>query len=125
MFKMLLKAPTVLEGFFEAFLPEVGRFIDFQKVEFVDKEKHTFHAKKRTGDLLIKTRFQGRAACFLIHLEHQLVVRQLKRRVGRLTASQEGSIRKLGLSRIEALSEALLDFQSRADLSRWLRQNSK
>ncbi len=42
-----------------------------------------------------------------------------------MTASQEGSIRKLGLSRIEALSEALLDFHSPADLSRWLRQNSK
>ncbi len=57
--------------------------------------------------------------------EVDLVVRLLKRRVGKLTASQEGSIRKLGLSRIEALSEALLDFQSRADLSRWLRRNSK
>ncbi len=307
MFKMLLKAPTVLEGFFDAFLPEVGRFVDFRTIEFVDKERHTFHAKKRTGDLLIKTRFQGKSAGFLIHLEHQaqpetdlgrrmleyflldwrdfnlpvypiavlshrrpasgcklpvrvdfpnrqvlcfdfdvvdlasmnaetylklanpaalalssrmktdpsakvclardffvrltetpvpvkvkrlvagfyseyqplnseealqleenlskvmpdmarekvmqltnpfielgiqrgiqqgvqkgrkegevdVVLRQLKRRLGLLTASQEGSIRKLALSRIEALSEALLDFQSRADLSRWLRKNSK
>ncbi len=54
-----------------------------------------------------------------------LVVRLLKRRVGKLTASQEGSIRKLGLAHIEALSEALLDFQSRSDLSRWLCRNSK
>ncbi len=57
--------------------------------------------------------------------EVELVLRQLNRRLGPLAASQEGSIRKLGLSRIEALSEALLDFQSRADLSRWLRRNSK
>jgi hypothetical protein len=71
MFKMLLKAPTVLRGFFDAFLPEVARFIDFQAIEFVDKERHTFHARKRTGDLLIKTRFQGKATGFLIHLEHQ------------------------------------------------------
>jgi hypothetical protein len=28
-------------------------------------------AKKRTGDLLVKTRFRGEAAGFLIHLEHQ------------------------------------------------------
>ena len=52
MFKMLLKAPTVLRGFFDAFLPEVARFIDFQAIEFVDKERHTFHARRRTGDLL-------------------------------------------------------------------------
>jgi hypothetical protein len=71
MFKMLLKAPTVLHGFFHAFLPEVARFVDFQTIEFVDKERHTFHARKRTGDLLIKTRFQGKSTGFLIHLEHQ------------------------------------------------------
>jgi hypothetical protein len=41
MFKMLLKAPAVLQGFFHAFLPEVARFIDFQTIEFVDKERHT------------------------------------------------------------------------------------
>ncbi len=31
----------------------------------------TLEGKKRTGDLLVKTRFRGRMAGFLIHLEHQ------------------------------------------------------
>jgi hypothetical protein len=57
--------------------------------------------------------------------EIELVLRQLKRRVGVLTASQERAVRKLELPRIEAISEALLDFTSRADLTRWLRANSK
>jgi len=70
-FKMLLKAPAVLRGFFDAFLPEVARFIDFGVLEFVDKERHTIDGRKRTGDLLVKTRFRGEAARFLIHLEHQ------------------------------------------------------
>ena len=70
-FKMLLKIPTVLRGFFDAFLPHVAEFVDFQVLEFVDKERHTLGGRKRTGDLLIKTRFRGRAAGFLIHLEHQ------------------------------------------------------
>jgi predicted transposase/invertase (TIGR01784 family) len=71
LFKMLLKTPSVLQGFFRAFLPEVARFIDFEALEFVDKERVTIDGRKRTGDLLIKTRFQGEAAGFLIHLEHQ------------------------------------------------------
>jgi len=71
LFKMLLKAPTILRGFFEAFLPEVARFIDFGVLEFIDKERYTIDGRKRTGDLLVKTRFKGEAAGFLIHLEHQ------------------------------------------------------
>jgi hypothetical protein len=70
-FKMLLKTPTVLQGFFEAFLPEAAGFVDFAAVEFVDKEGVTLDGRKRTGDLLVKTRFRGEEAGFLIHLEHQ------------------------------------------------------
>jgi hypothetical protein len=68
---MLLKTPTILQGFFEAFLPEAAEFIDFGVLEFVDKELFTSGRKKRTGDLLVKTRFRGEGAGFLIHLEHQ------------------------------------------------------
>jgi len=31
MFKRLLMMPAVLRGFFDAFLPEAGRFIDFER----------------------------------------------------------------------------------------------
>jgi hypothetical protein len=71
LFKMLLKTPTVLQAFFEAFLPEAVMFVDFGALEFVDKELFTRDRKKRTGDLLVKTRFRGQRAGFLIHLEHQ------------------------------------------------------
>ena len=71
LFKMLLKRPAILKSFFEAFLPQVARFIDFTSLEFVDKERVTADGRKRTGDLLVKTRFRGRSAGFLIHLEHQ------------------------------------------------------
>lgn len=70
-FKTLLKSPAVLRGFFDGFLPEVSAFIDFTVLEFVDKERFTAGRKKRTGDLLVKTRLRGKAAGFLIHLEHQ------------------------------------------------------
>ena len=71
LFKMLLKRPAILKGFFEAFLPQVARFIDFTSLEFVDKERITAEGRKRTGDLLVKTRFRAKSAGFLIHLEHQ------------------------------------------------------
>jgi hypothetical protein len=71
LFKNLLRTPGVLESFFAAFLPEVAGFVDFSLLEFLDKERFTMDGKRREGDLLIKTRFKGEDAGFLIHLEHQ------------------------------------------------------
>jgi hypothetical protein len=51
----------------------------------------------------------------------ELVLRLLARRLGALSAAQQKSIRKLPLSKIEELGEALLDFTSRDDLARWFR----
>ena len=55
--------------------------------------------------------------------EVELVLRQLGRRLGTLSASQEKAIRKHPLTKIETLGEALLDFRSKTDLARWLRRN--
>jgi predicted transposase/invertase (TIGR01784 family) len=71
LFKMLLKRPAIFKGLFDAFLPKAGKFIDFHHLVFVDKERITIDGRKRTGDLLIKTRFREQPAGFLIHLEHQ------------------------------------------------------
>jgi len=49
-----------------------------------------------------------------------LVLRQLRRRIGRLTPAQEGQIHSLGNQDLEALAEALLDFSAAADLDLWL-----
>jgi hypothetical protein len=71
LFKMLLKRPAILKGFFEAFLPRAAQFVDFTHLQLVDKERITIDGGKRTGDLLIRTRFRDGPAAFLIHLEHQ------------------------------------------------------
>ncbi|MFO7641817.1 MAG: DUF4351 domain-containing protein [Candidatus Competibacteraceae bacterium] len=49
-----------------------------------------------------------------------LVLRLLQRRLGRLPASQTRRIQHLFLAAAEALAEALLDFQTPADLAAWL-----
>ncbi len=55
--------------------------------------------------------------------EALLVLKLLRRRLGVVSATQERAIRRLSLRKVEALGEALLQFDSRADLAAWLRQN--
>jgi predicted transposase YdaD len=52
--------------------------------------------------------------------ETSLVIRQLKRRLGEITANQESQIENLPLDVVESLAFALLDFQTSADLDNWL-----
>ena len=52
--------------------------------------------------------------------ELDLALRQLRRRCGDLTPEQVARVRALPLERLEALAEALLDFQGAADLDTWL-----
>ena len=56
--------------------------------------------------------------------EKALVLRQLRRRFGTLTPAQETRIQALSVTDLEALGEALLDFQTAVDLTAWLQQQS-
>jgi len=51
-----------------------------------------------------------------------MTLRQLQRRCGPLSTEQQLRIQALHLAALEALAEALLDFQGPADLSDWLAQ---
>ncbi len=53
-----------------------------------------------------------------------LVLRQLRRRLGPLPEARRRAIGKLSLPKIEALGEALLDFDSPEDLTRWMQKNA-
>ncbi len=53
-----------------------------------------------------------------------LVLRLLQRRLGPLPEARHRAIEKLSLRKIEALGEALLDFDSPDDLTRWLQKNA-
>ncbi len=56
--------------------------------------------------------------------EAKVTLRQLGRRCGPLSAEQESVIRCLPLELLEALAEALLDFEGMADLNAWLSANT-
>ncbi|MFN7247608.1 MAG: DUF4351 domain-containing protein [Microcystis sp.] len=52
----------------------------------------------------------------------KLVLRQLKRRFGELPPHITETIQKLSVEKLEDLGEALLDFETQADLINWLNQ---
>jgi len=52
--------------------------------------------------------------------EVRLLIRQLSRRFGKLTDRHETQIANLAIAQLEKLGDALLDFESIADLDRWL-----
>ena len=52
--------------------------------------------------------------------EFKLIFRQLNRRVGELSPEVREQVEKLPLEQLENLGEALLDFNSMADLQAWL-----
>jgi predicted transposase/invertase (TIGR01784 family) len=55
----------------------------------------------------------------------EMSLRLLRRRLGRLDAETQQRILTLSLRQLRALSEALLDFQTREDLARWLNRRRK
>ena len=57
--------------------------------------------------------------------EAALVLRQLQRRLGALAADLETQIRTLPVADLEALGEALLDWQTPAELLAWLQRHSE
>lgn len=49
-----------------------------------------------------------------------MILRQLNRRIGSISPNLEQQVRSLSLNTLEDLGEALLDFNSEADLLTWL-----
>jgi hypothetical protein len=54
----------------------------------------------------------------------ELVLRQLRKKIGGLSVELEVQVRSLSLVQAEALGEALLDFQQINDLFQWLNDNN-
>ncbi|MFQ3613863.1 MAG: DUF4351 domain-containing protein [Cyanobacteriota bacterium] len=52
--------------------------------------------------------------------EAELTLRLLRRKLGSLPEELESQIRSLPVERLEELSEALLEFETLADLTTWL-----
>ncbi len=71
LFKELLT--TFFVEFLDLFFPEVLRYLDTSKLEFLDKELFTDVTSGDTyeADIVVKAAFRERPAFFIIHVEHQ------------------------------------------------------
>lgn len=71
LFKELLSA--FFAEFVALFLPDVAAYLEPGNVEFLDKEVFTdvTSGEKHEADLVVKARFRGQAAFFLLHVEAQ------------------------------------------------------
>jgi predicted transposase YdaD len=70
------------------------------------------------GDM--KGRIRG-----MIEEGQTLILRQLNRRFGSISPELQSQVQELSLELLEELSEDLLDFETGADLGRWLRSRPK
>ena len=78
----------------------------------MEELRHTRAAQ----DWLAEGRQEGEAA--------KVTLRQLNRRCGPLSEATTAQIQALPLEQLEALADALLDFQGPADLTAWLAANA-
>src|SRR5579871_6985626 len=71
LFKELLTSFFI--EFVELFRPEVAVYLDPASIEFLDKAVFTdvTVGERHEVDLLVKARFQGENAFFLVHVENQ------------------------------------------------------
>lgn len=54
----------------------------------------------------------------------ELIIRQLKRRIGEVSAKLESQIKELSGEKLDELSEAILDFSQPDDLVNWIANQS-
>ena len=69
---------TFFVEFLDLFFPEVRQYLNRGSIEFLDKEVFTDIAsgERHEVDLLVKAKFRGREAFFLIHVENQAVAQE-------------------------------------------------
>jgi Domain of unknown function (DUF4351)/Putative transposase, YhgA-like len=104
----------------------ISRFVDTY-LRLNDREEQTFQAEldkieatQKEAIMQVTTSWEETG---IEKGQRALILRQLNRRVGSLSAEVQTQIEALSLNQLEILSEALLDFKLLNDLSDWLEVN--
>jgi len=105
---------TILANKFPELTKEV--IMNMLELETVDITQSRFYQ-----EIIVEGLQEGRQKG-LQEGEANLVIRQLRRRLGELPESQCSQIKSFPVSQLEDLGEALLDFQSIDDLDDWLQK---
>lgn len=99
--------------FIDAYLP-----LNPEQGKEFEREIEKFRPQERKVVMEYVTSWE-RKGMYLGKLD--LTLKQLTRRFGPLTAAMRQRISKFSVSQLDDLGEALLDFQSKADFTRWIR----
>ena len=112
---------TILANKFPELTKEI--IMNMLELETVDITKSRFYQ-----EIIVEGLQEGRQKGLQEGLqegEANLVIRQLRRRLGELPESQCSQIKSFPISKLEDLGEALLDFQGIDDLDDWLQKYTK
>jgi hypothetical protein len=117
----------LIAGFVDTYL-ELSRaeFEEFHRELVKEQPKKRKEAMQITGNWARENWLKGQQEGLLKGRREgqvELVLRQLPRRVGPLTKRLQQRVRALPIEKLEALAEALFDFNNRADLEAWLAAN--
>jgi Domain of unknown function (DUF4351) len=106
--------PDVLK---QSFWDQLRVYEEERRMPYITSVEQIGYARglKESEHLITAAEQRGRA-----EERRSLVFRLLARRVGTLSPTLQSQIEALPLDRLEALSEALLDFENLADLESWL-----
>jgi hypothetical protein len=105
----------LISGFVDTYL----KLNQLEELEF-KKEVSTFSKPEQESVMQITTSWMEQGIEQGLNREKELVLRQLKRKLGQITPELEIQIKALDIDKVESLGEALLDFSTIDDLKAWL-----
>ena len=105
----------LISGFVDTYL----KLNQLEESEF-KQEISTFSQPEKEKVMQITTSWMEQGLEQGLTREKELVLRQLKRKLGQIAPVLESQIKALNIETVESLGEALLDFNSENDLKAWL-----
>ena len=105
----------LISGFVDTYL----KLNQLEESEF-KQEISTFSQPEKEKVMQITTSWMEQGLEQGLTREKELVLRQLKRKLGQIAPGLESQIKALNIDIVESLGEALLDFNSENDLKAWL-----
>lgn len=107
----------LISGFVDTYL----KLNPSEEIQF-EQEISTFTQPEQESVMQITTSWMEKGIEQGLLREKELIIRLLKRKLGEISSELETQIKALDIDRVEALGEALLDFDTVEDLTDWLSQ---
>jgi hypothetical protein len=105
----------LISGFIDSYIE-----LTMEEEEQLRKALQELHPQEKESVMEIVTSWMKKGLEQGLQHERKVLLRLLRKRLGDLDPAVEEQVKGLSADRLEALGEALLDFNSLADLGTWL-----